>query len=461
MRKIILAILIAFTWQVSAQEKALIEKPIVDERIELIGIVFRLAGNSEYNHDFMELYANRIDAHFAPYKNHELILFAKILRNEKGISYDAPMSLAISLDDNLNPLTEIDLARWDKEDALAFLRLLKSFYVDARCEVFFNQNKELYQKIIDSFSSVYQDFDLNWYSTFYGNEPAEKFKIVIAPVNGGNCYGPSFIDANERKEVYAIMGVWDLDSVGIPVFAIDDYLPIIIHEFNHSFVNPLLEKNEPLFKNGGEKIYEAMQYEMSVQQAYGNWETVLNEALVRASVIKYYKDHKAEQSVIDNLVQMEMNNGFIWIKELIKELDNYEKDRNEYPNLEAYMPQLAKAYHVYAEQVEKFDMQRPRVTSIDEFENGNVNVSTAIKTITIHFDKALAGMGYSVFYGEKGKEAFPKHNNIQYINDNKAIQLEVELEADKEYQFVLTGKNFKTPDGYALKTYDVNFKTEK
>ena len=70
-------------------------------------------------------------------------------------------------------------------------------------------------------------------------------------------------------------------------------------------------------------------------------------------------------------------------------------------------------------------------------------------------------MGYSIFYGQKGKEAFPKLNKIQYINDNKAIQLDLELEADKEYQFVLTGKNFKTPDGYALKTYEVNFKTEK
>ena len=461
MRKIILAILIAFTLQVSAQKASLIEKPIVDERIELIGIVFRLAENPEYNHDFLEFYANRIDEHFAPYKNHELIHFAKKLRNEKGISFDAPMSLAICLDSNLNPQTEINLERWDKEDALEFLRLLNLFYIDAKCEVFFNHNKELYQKTADSFSSVYQNLDLNWYSAFYGNEPAEKFKITIAPVNGGNCYGPSFIDANEHKEVYAIMGVWDMDSVGIPVFAIDDYLPIIIHEFNHSFVNPLLEKNKPIFKNSGEKIYEAMKYEMAVQQAYGNWETVLNESLVRALVIKYYKDHNAEQSAIDNLVQKEMNNGFIWIKELIKELENYEKNRNEYPTLEAYMPQLAKTYHVFAEQVKKFDMQRPRVTSIDEFENGSVNVSTAIKTITINFDKALAGEGYSIFFGKKGKEAFPKLNKIQYINDNQAIQLDVELEANKEYQFVLTGKNFKTPNGYALKTYEVNFKTEK
>ena len=83
-----------------------------------------------------------------------------------------------------------------------------------------------------------------------------------------------------------------------------------------------------------------------------------------------------------------------------------------------------------------------------------------MKTITINFDRSLSGKGYSINYGSKGKTAFPKLHNISYSNDNKSVVMEVNLEPDKEYQFVLTGKNFKTEQGIPLKTYEVNFKSQ-
>jgi len=134
---------------------------------------------------------------------------------------------------------------------------------------------------------------------------------------------------------------------------------------------------------------------------------VLNEALVRASVIKYVKEHNTKQSNIDTIFNMELNNGFLWIRELVAELENYDSNRAIYPTLESYMPKLAEAYNVYAEKVLQYDAQRPRVASVEEFENGNVNVDASTKTITIHFDRPLSGQGYSIFMGNKGKEAFP------------------------------------------------------
>jgi hypothetical protein len=366
MKKFATLILLTILMQACCQEKSLIESPKVDKRVELISIVFRLADNQEYNSSHFTLYTNKIEQYFAPYKNHELIQFAKRMRNDKSISYDAPMSLAVLLDDNLNLPKEISgssLERWDKDDAVEFVRLLKVFYEDARCDIFFDSRQKIYDEIAERFSSVYKNIDLNWYGKFYGKEPIEKFKIVIALGNGGHCYGPSFIDSNGVKEVYAVMGVWNMDDSGMPIFVVNNYLPILIHEFNHSFVNPLLDKNKEIFRENGEKILEAMKYEMSIQQAYGVWETVLNEALVRASVIKYYKDHHAEQKIIDNLVNYELSNGFIWIKELVGELENYNTNRETYSTLESYMPKLAEAYDSYAKQVKQFDSNRPQKVS--------------------------------------------------------------------------------------------------
>lgn len=360
MNKFVILVLLSTILQACNQEESLIKKPEVDKRVELVSIVFRLAGNEEYNPTNFKFYTDRLERHFAPYKNHDLILFAKKLQDEKSISYDAPMSLAIFLDDNLDPIrefTESTLDRWSKDDAVEFVRLLKKFYLDAKCAVFFDNNQDLYKKVADRFTSVYKDIDLGWYSTFFGNKPTGKFKIVITLGNGGNSYGPSLINSGGNKEVYALMGIWNFDDSGMPRFNVDEYLPILIHEFNHSFVNPLLEENKDIFRANGEKIFEILKYEMA-QQAYVNWEIVLNEALVRAAVIRYYIEHNATQSVIDDLFRIELSRGFLWIKELVSELENYDANRDIYPTLESYMPKLAEAYSSYAELVEQIDRKR-------------------------------------------------------------------------------------------------------
>lgn len=72
-------------------------------------------------------------------------------------------------------------------------------------------------------------------------------------------------------------------------------------------------------------------------QAYGNWKTMMNEALVRASVIKYMKDHNFDKQEIDNEIKGQLDRGFLWIQGLVTELDNYDKQRNLYPTLDDYI----------------------------------------------------------------------------------------------------------------------------
>jgi len=465
MKNIILFAFIVLSLQNYAQEKQIIESPKVDKRVELLGIVFRLAGNKEYNATFFKIYTDKVETHFDAFSGHSLIKFAKELKETKGISYDAVVSMAIILDDNLNPLidfsTTIPEKRWTENDATKFIRLLKKFYKDADCEGFFRENEELFQEVSNRFIPVYKNLDLNWFQSFYGESADENFNIIISPGCGGGNYGPSYKLPDVKKEVFAILGVSKVDNSGMPVYEIDKYLPTTIHEFNHSFVNPLLAKHKDSFEESGKGIYEMVEYEMSRQQAYGNWQIMLNEALVRASVIKYYIDHGASDSEIQMMCNDELNKGFIWIKGLVDELKKYDNQRNIYPTLESYMPVLSNAYVTFAEKINQFDAQRPKVESITEFTNNETSVSPQIKSITINFDRPLAGKGYSVDYGYKGKFTFPKIDNINYMNDNKSVVMEVQLAPDKEYQFVLTGKNFKTEQGIGLKTFEVNFKTTK
>lgn len=446
----------------SQNDRVIMDKPRVDKNVELLSIVARLAGYDEYCSTRFKVYTDKIENYFKDYSEHEVIKYLQHLRTERGIGYDAVMTMAIHLDEDLNPRIKFsdntpDL-RWGKDNANTFVQLLKDFYNDSNFNEFFEANKEIYLEASKRFLPVYESLDLNWYSTFYGKEPSEKFIIINGLGNGHNNYGVSFSPNNEQKEVYAIMGAWNIDSLGMVIFPPNNYFSTLLHEFNHSFVNHLIDKNEILFKDSGEQIFGIVKDEMT-NQAYGNWKIVCYEALVRASVIKYMKDHNFSETEINNEILSQISKGFIWIQSLVEELEKYDSKRDTYPTLESYIPELAKAYKNFATQVEEFDNKKPKITSINELKNGDSNISTRLKRITINFDRPLSGQGYSINGGNKGQTAFPKFDKISYSDDKKSLLLDVSLEKDREYQFILTGKHFKSQEGIGIRNYEVNFKT--
>lgn len=452
-----------------SQQSNILDKPKVDERVELLSIVFRLADAKEYNSKRFKLYTDKIENHFKNYKNHELIKFVKQIREENGIGYDAVMKMAIHLGSapKFKPLVKITDSipeeRWGKNNSEKFIKLLNSFYKDAHCKEFFKDNSELYTNVSKKFLPIFENIDLNWYKSFYGKEPKEKFVIVNGLGNGGGNYGPDIVFKNGTREVYAIMGTWSVDSLGMAKFGLNDYFPTLLHEFNHSFVNDLIEKNIKEFEKSGDKIYGVVGKQME-NQAYGNYKTMLCEALVRASVIKYMKDHNFKKDEIDEEIQDQLNNGFLWINELVNELEKYSKQREKYPTLESYIPNIILAYNDYANNIleyeQIFDKERPNIISINEFKNFDQNVNSKITFFTINFDKPLKGKGYSINYGEKGKTFFPEIGKIKYSDDRKSVIMEVKLIENKEYQFIVSGMSFVSEKGIPIKDYLIEFKTE-
>lgn len=60
-----------------------------------MSILFRLAGNGEYNQCRIPAYDKAIDQYFAPYRNHEALQLARRMQ----VGFDAPMNLAIHIKD--------------------------------------------------------------------------------------------------------------------------------------------------------------------------------------------------------------------------------------------------------------------------------------------------------------------------------------------------------------------------
>jgi hypothetical protein len=83
----------------------------VDPRVELMSILFRLAGNEEYSQCRVPAYDQAIERWFAPFREHEAVRIARELREGDGVSFDAVMSMAVHVKDSATLAERVPLDR--------------------------------------------------------------------------------------------------------------------------------------------------------------------------------------------------------------------------------------------------------------------------------------------------------------------------------------------------------------
>lgn len=443
--------------------KQALPRPTVDKRVELMSVVFRLAGVREYSQTLFKSYTDRIEAWFAPYKDHPVVERARELRKTHGVAYDAVMAMAVRLDDRLRlDPKKIDSTldpRWDRAQLDAFAVELQKFVKESKFEQFFKQNQALYAQITERFMSIFNELDVSWYARFYGQEPSERYVVVLGAGNGQANYGARTDTPNGGRDVYAVIGVSTVDSAGVPVFPTDRYLSLLVHEFNHSFVNHLIDTHRVALRGSGERIMAVVGRQMAAQ-AYPEWKTALTESVVRAAVLRYMADHNFADQAYQQERMTQKTRNFVWIDPLVDELARYDSLRGQYPTLAAYMPRLVEAFEGMASYVETYDsLKRPKIVSIDEFAQGDTTVRSDLTTITIRFDRPLAGRGYS--FNPWQKNQMPKINRVRYEEGNRTVVLEVELKPHTRYGIVLLGLAFRTPDGDPIIPYIIEWGTAK
>jgi hypothetical protein len=79
----------------------------------------------------------------------------------------------------------------------------------------------------------------------------------------------------------------------------------------------------------------------------------------------------------------------------------------------------------------------------------------------ITFDREMKANRYSIGIGAKGEKALPKIGEVHFSEDKKTLFISLQLEPNKSYQFMLSGRNFVSEDGFGITDYEVNFKTKK
>lgn len=329
-----------------------------DENVELMSIISRLAKFNEYNHRVAGNYDNEIDSTFATFKEHPAVKFLQQTRTVHNCAYDAIMSMAVRLERNGSSfriieeeVDELD-RRWKDVDKKEFLRLIGMFYKDTNFEHFFEIHRTFYEKGIEDYKlNVMKGINVDWYEKFYGFPPVQEFRVIIAFVNGHHNYGSKRNKKSQPEEVFNITGYCS-NQDGQSVFD-KSFQTILIHEFNHSFINYLLNgENEKKLQDAGQYIFKTTKWTMGLQN-YKCWQTMINESLVRAAVIRYIIDNETGNNEIENSIFYEIERGFRWMPELVCLMGKYERKRYKYPTFASFYSEIIKFFVRYQEREHK------------------------------------------------------------------------------------------------------------
>lgn len=154
------------------------------------------------------------------------------------------------------------------------------------------------------------------------------------------------------------------------------------------------------------------------QRAYANWETCVNEHIIRAITARLIYLHQG-QSAYDEVIANERVNGFYYVPALCESLVNYENSRDTYPTLESYYPELINIFKELSEQnldsdFFKVDFLGPINATFNSIDT--MNVAIIISTEEKDADIQNEISSYAIKVRDK---FFP---NAEIINDTEAIK---------------------------------------
>jgi hypothetical protein len=435
----------------------------VKESAELLSIVCRLAEYREYVNDNIKSYTEEIDSYFAPHKTSPLIDYAKAIRKQ-GIGYDAVASLIPFMEiknkkilfpqDAFETISQND-QRWNVDTLSKFAVLLNDFYKKTNFNRFFSKHSSLYEITKTKFNeTITNQLNLSWFDNIFGVSNTN-FHIVLSLCNGTSNYGPS----NEKDDYYAILGVSRTDSLGLPFFD-DNNIPVVIHEFNHSYCNPICRKYKdrllPVFDTLFPYVAKTL-----IERAYGSSETLMYENLTRLSTLWYLSDQ--EVLGVDHVIRDEQS-GFPWMYYLLSFYNNFENNRDIYPDFESFIPEYIQFMKGIAGQIEEiiaeYENKVPRVVSV--FPPNGSTVSSQIKEARIVFNLPMrdAHGARPLDEDSENRKLFLRPMGVSLSPNKRTIIFPINLEANTKYGCILP-TFFRSEEGYdATKEYECTFDTK-
>ena len=315
----------------------------VDYRTELLGIIMWLSDYHKIHPECFRIYENKfyidnILEKFSKFKNEEIIKDFMKLVEKHNFNYDAPYALFLQLDEHFkcDKLDDYIFKERLEEDETVydFIEKLEEFAKKINFEDYYNKNIGLYKKwtsyILDCFK---RGNVLKFYDNYFGKSNNDFYLNLMPFASNGS------FSATINNKIYDMNPV-TRDMKKDTLFERDRYESVIsapIHEFLHGYVNPITEKKGLL--NFDTHMFDNLKEKMSMQ-GYPTDVEIINEHLVRAIQIRYILNEYKDEKWAEYVTNMEEKNGFIYIRDILEKLEEFEKNRNNYKNFEQFYPEI-------------------------------------------------------------------------------------------------------------------------
>jgi hypothetical protein len=283
----------------------------VNEGVELVSTVMLLSTQYYARYPYLKTefpfqYVKDLLTEFGDYKNHDSIqLFDEMASN--GFAFDKPFRSILS-----------------SVNHTSFYDTIHEFSAEIGFSQFFASENSYFSNVLERNIERLGDVDYeNILVSYLGHLPKPMHVILAQSI--GSC---GFQLSTSDEEI-CILGC--LKQKGsLPIFVDELYFPkLIIHEFAHSFVNPLVDHaiiRQSVIDTAYQRLPDGY------QEQYGNGKGMISEQIVRsitARILSLFidKEQGESQLAFDN------SQGFVLVNEIYDLLkEDYELKRDIFPS---------------------------------------------------------------------------------------------------------------------------------
>jgi hypothetical protein len=219
---------------------------------------------------------------------------------------------------------------------------LRTFRKASAFDRFFSEHASTYEQLVARVLPRLGARDhVHELEAFYGTRQSS-YNLLLVSLYGPVGFGPHLDLATGERHVYNILGPLKLEA-GRPAFGDESYFTMMQrHEFSHPVVNPLTDKHWDRVKQ-----YAYLFDTLPEQTVCGEWNECVSEYVIRA--VTTYLAFQDSQAAGQAALEAEKARNVVLIDDLLDSVRQYAQNRDRYPTMDDYYPQLLEVFAGYAQ----------------------------------------------------------------------------------------------------------------
>lgn len=217
-----------------------------------------------------------------------------------------------------------------RENVIVFLEGLNRFYTEVQFDQYLAESAKYYEAARSEVRDHLTDTDfIAAMEDFYERSFTSYTLLPSLTIPKGMGYGLQYT-RHDTTRIFNLFGAFirqefeGVDTLRMGFADSERLRELSVHEFGHSFVNPVVDGVEEELVSGTEVLFEPIQSDMS-DQGYVSWQACLYEHFVRAGEVVLARKLNRDKRSGELRSWYVDGRKFIYLPVIIEELEDYER----------------------------------------------------------------------------------------------------------------------------------------